>query len=78
MLAGSVYLYDCPCEPYIPIYLIVSGCFAILSALSDIFQRCIFKQEHTQVQPDGRIRVNPIDCIVNTFLFAWFIAGMCI
>jgi hypothetical protein len=72
---GSVYVYDCPRERFIPVYLIVSGVFAIVAALSDIIQRCICKENHQQVQPDGRIRLNPIDCLSNVFLFAWFIAG---
>ncbi|XP_069375308.1 transmembrane protein 272 [Paralichthys olivaceus] len=70
---GSVYLDDCPVQPYIPIYLIVSGVFGLMLALLSCLP-C------TQQPTDGS--TNPLSrlCVLwnsmtSCFLFCWFIAG---
>jgi len=65
-------LHDCPYERYIPIYLIVGGCFGIVKNLSNIVQRVNNKREN---RDDDNARTNPFDGTLNCFLFAWFIAG---
>lgn len=69
---GSIYIHDCPKEHYIPIYLIVAGCFGVLKNLLNLGQRCKNKQEDRE---EENAKTNPVDGILNCFLFAWFIAG---
>ena len=66
-------MHDCPYERYIPIYLIVGGCFGIVKNLSNIVQRARNKRENRE---DDNARTNPFDGTLNCFLFAWFIAGL--
>jgi len=65
-------LYDCPYERYIPIYLVVGGCFGIVKNISNIVQRVRNKRENRDEQ---NARTNPFDGTLHCFLFAWFIAG---
>ena len=67
-----MFLYDCPYERYIPIYLVVGGCFGIVKNLSNMIQRVHNKREN---RDDDNARTNPFDGTLNCFLFAWFIAG---
>jgi hypothetical protein len=69
---GSIYLHKCPCEGYIPIYLIVGGCFGVVKNLSNMAQR--IKNKHEDNDEDNA-RTNPFDGILNCFLFGWFITG---
>jgi len=71
--AGSVYLYDCPYERYIPIYLIVGGCFGFVKNISSIVQRIRNKREN---RDDDNAKTNPFDGVLNCFLLAWFISGL--
>ncbi|KAJ8298247.1 hypothetical protein KUTeg_024778 [Tegillarca granosa] len=36
IVIGAIYLHDCPAERYIPIYLIVAGCFGLVKNLSSL------------------------------------------
>uniref|UniRef100_A0A3Q3IJB9 Uncharacterized protein n=1 Tax=Monopterus albus TaxID=43700 RepID=A0A3Q3IJB9_MONAL len=70
---GSVYLNDCPRQPYIPIYLIVVGVFGmVLSVLS-----CLpCAQEPTDGTSNPLSRVCATwNSLTSLFLFCWFIAG---
>ena len=72
LCTGSVYLHDCPLERYIPIYLIVAGCFGVIKNISSVVQRCKNRKEE---RDEENAKSNPFDGIVSCFLLAWFIAG---
>lgn len=64
---GAVFLYDCPKQPYIPIYLLVSGVFTLVL---DVVAWC------------PCLKILKCVCalyvwylLVGLFLFCWFIAG---
>jgi len=67
---GSIYLDDCPRERYIPIFLIVSGVFGVLRALSTSIHSI-----RNRDKEENEKKANPFDGLVGCFLFAWFIAG---
>jgi len=69
---GSIYIHDCPYERFIPIYLIVGGCFGIVKHLSNMGQRIRNKREN---RDEENANTNPFDGVLNCFLLAWFIAG---
>ena len=69
---GAIHLDDCPAERMIPIYLIVAGSFGAAKNLFSLVQRC--RKNEEEREEDSK-KVNPIEGIVNCFLFAWFIAG---
>uniref|UniRef100_T1J3Z8 Transmembrane protein 272-like n=1 Tax=Strigamia maritima TaxID=126957 RepID=T1J3Z8_STRMM len=70
IIIGSMYLHNCPAEPYIPIYLIVGGAFGSLKNLMSCGSR--YRRDDTD---ENHLRQNPVDMIINCFLFAWFITG---
>ncbi|KAM9827325.1 transmembrane protein 272-like [Neosynchiropus ocellatus] len=69
---GAMHLDDCPIQPYIPIYLIVFGVFSIVVSI-------ISALPWTRQPRDERTALGGILLVIrnvlNTFLFAWFIAG---
>lgn len=70
---GAIHLQDCPKQPYIPIYLLVSGVFALVLGLLSCLP-C------TQEPEDGTQTLLSSLCtawnsLVSLFLFCWFIAG---
>ncbi|XP_013381082.1 uncharacterized protein LOC106152136 [Lingula anatina] len=69
---GSVYLYQCPIQRFIPIYLIVGGVFGIIKNLSSFGQRARNQKED---KTDENAKTNPFDGLLGCFLCAWFIAG---
>lgn len=72
---GAYYLNDCPAERYIPIYLIVGGCFAyfrmVLSIGLKVKQRCCGRES----DEDREEEVNQCHTLLDCFQLAWFIAG---
>lgn len=88
IVVGSIHLNDCPVERYIPIYLIVGGCFG---ALQTILTFSLRLKNHREDKNEGRgrqqqnedgsgntdsnARPNPGSGIISCFLLAWFIAG---
>ena len=70
---GAVYKDDCPAEKYIPIYLMVGGAFGIVKNLINLGQRVKNRKEE---RDEENAKTNPVDSLLNCFLFAWFIAGM--
>ncbi|XP_006824883.1 transmembrane protein 272-like [Saccoglossus kowalevskii] len=74
IVMGSLYLHDCTIEPYIPIYLIVGGCFGVLKNLVSLGQRAKRHQDDDGDQEDN-VRSDPFNSLLNCFLLAWFIAG---
>ncbi|XP_053272572.1 transmembrane protein 272 isoform X1 [Pleuronectes platessa] len=70
---GSVYLDDCPVQPYIPIYLIVSGVFGVMLAL-------LTCMPFSQTPEDCTSSPIKLVCVTwnslsSCFFFCWFIAG---
>ncbi|KAM6970387.1 transmembrane protein 272-like [Aplochiton taeniatus] len=70
---GGMNLKSCPQQPYIPIYLVVSGVFSLVLALLSCLP-C------TREQEDGEQSLASSLCtlwnsLVSLFLFCWFIAG---
>ncbi|KAG8181408.1 hypothetical protein JTE90_023571 [Oedothorax gibbosus] len=61
VVIGSLYLDECPVQPYIPIYLVVGGSFGIFY---NFISSCC--------QSDKR---SCFDDIMSLFLFVWFILG---
>lgn len=82
IVLGVKYKDDCPRQKYIPIYLIVAGCFGALKSLINIFEKVCQWTRKNRGDDDGddddtteRKRPNPLDSLVSCFLLAWFIAG---
>lgn len=44
---GVKHLEDCPVEPYIPIYLLVGGCFGLLKVLSMLWMQVRYRRYRT-------------------------------
>ena len=74
IVIGAIYVDDCPAERYIPIYLIVAGCFSIVKDLSSLIQKCLNRNEEEE-QEVGSNPTNVFDGLIGCFLFAWFICG---
>ncbi|KAA0701429.1 hypothetical protein E1301_Tti024080 [Triplophysa tibetana] len=70
---GGIYLNDCPKQPYIPIYLLVSGVFALVLALLSCLP-CTQEPEDGTQTPLSRLCTS-WNSLVSLFLFCWFIAG---
>lgn len=66
---------DCPAERYIPIYLIVAGCFSTARNLSAIGRRCKAKMEGQDAEEENNRKINFLETVVDCFMIAWFIAG---
>lgn len=67
---GSVYLNECSAERYIPIYLIVGGCFGLLqNILSSTFKIISFFKSNDNSSPSPGLG------LLYLFTFSWYIAG---
>ena len=83
--AGALYLDKCPRERFIPIYLLVGGCFGVMKT---IFNKGITFRHHqsfdtgmpfrhygSDEDDSEKAEPNTIGSVVDCFLFAWLIAG---
>ncbi|XP_041094317.1 transmembrane protein 272-like isoform X2 [Polyodon spathula] len=69
---GSLYLNDCPVQPRIPIYLIVSGVFVLSLDLVS----CVPRGERVEEgESFYRSFINTWSSLASLFLFIWFITG---
>ncbi|KAK1142611.1 transmembrane protein 272-like [Acipenser oxyrinchus oxyrinchus] len=69
---GSLYRNDCPVQPYIPIYLIVSGVFVlVLDLVSCVPQG----QEGEEGATVCHNLIKTLNSLASLFLFIWFITG---
>ncbi|PFX28256.1 uncharacterized protein LOC111326521 [Stylophora pistillata] len=68
IVIGAKYKDDCPVEEMIPIYLIVAGAASLFANC------CTCGVKYNQQENDGQT-VNPLQALVQFFLFAWFICG---
>ncbi|XP_065834588.1 transmembrane protein 272-like [Oscarella lobularis] len=75
IVIGAIYLHDCPCQRYIPIYLIVLGSFGIVRTGSSLLQKCFKKEEDDEENYEQKKKPNSFDSLIGLFLFAWFICG---
>ena len=66
---GAKYKDECPEEPLIPIYLIVAGAFGLVANCCSCGIRY---QEGGQSEERS---VNPMQLVVQLFIFAWFVCG---
>lgn len=69
---GAIHLHDCPIERFIPIYLIVGGCFGVVQSVMTTSLRI---KNQRQKKDEENARPHPASGIVSCFLLAWFIAG---
>jgi len=71
--AGVIYLYDCPVQRFIPIYLVVGGVFTVaqlgVGLVKSACQRRVNDRERIEKSCDSGAS------IVACFVTAWFIAG---
>ncbi|XP_063722968.1 transmembrane protein 272-like isoform X2 [Symsagittifera roscoffensis] len=72
IVIGALKLDDCRAEPYIPKWLLIMGCFGLLKNLLSLGQQVFNKARDNKEKNASK---NPIECILDLFLFAWFIAG---
>ncbi|XP_056601297.1 transmembrane protein 272-like isoform X1 [Triplophysa dalaica] len=70
---GGIHLNDCPKQPYIPIYLVVSGVFALVLGLLSCLPCTQEPEDGTQTPLSGLCTA--WNSLVSLFLFCWFIAG---
>jgi len=74
--AGVIYLYDCPVQRFIPIYLVVGGVFVVgelgIGLVKSLCQRRVTDRERIEKSCDSG------GSIVACFVTAWFIAGQCL
>ncbi|CAF96699.1 unnamed protein product [Tetraodon nigroviridis] len=70
---GAVHLHDCPREPYIPVYLIVSGVFGLALAVLSCLP-CARQAKDEPANPLSRV-CTAWNSLTTSFLFCWFIAG---
>ncbi|XP_029696695.1 uncharacterized protein isoform X2 [Takifugu rubripes] len=70
---GAVHLDDCPREPQIPIYLIVSGVFSLALALLSCLP-CSRQVNDEPTNPLSRV-CTAWNSLTTFFLFCWFVVG---
>lgn len=66
---GGLYLHDCPQGEYIPVYLLVGGCFGIVRELLNFAARVRYCGD------EERVRQSSTLILINCFLLGWFILG---
>jgi len=71
-------MYDCEAQKFIPIYLVVFGCFMLMQNLSSLCQNITNRRSRKEeIEDQGLSKKGACDSIIGCFLFAWFICGMC-
>ena len=66
---GAKYKDECPVEPLIPIYLIVAGAFGLVANC------CSCGIRYKEGGQSEERSVNPMQLVVQLFIFAWFVCG---
>jgi len=69
VLIGVKYQDECPVEPLIPIYLIVAGACGLVGNC------CSCGIRYQEGDQGGERSVNPLQLVVQLFVFAWFVCG---
>lgn len=78
LLVGAAHLHDCPIQPMIPRYLVVSGCLSIFKTVLDIgFKLKQRRDLGPEADGERRPKGTPIwlESFINIVLFSFFIAG---
>lgn len=77
LFIGSYYLNDCSCQPFIPVYLIVSGCLLFLLIVYALYKVCkpTVETETSFEFAETSNRYRYLKDLLTLFVFAWFIAG---
>ncbi|ELU12415.1 hypothetical protein CAPTEDRAFT_212353 [Capitella teleta] len=75
VIIGIAYLDDCPIERFIPIYLVVTGCFLMAKGLLAIAEAYHKKELNTDEQYKRPKMFICCDAPIGCFLFCWYIAG---
>uniref|UniRef100_A0A3Q3ISB3 Uncharacterized protein n=1 Tax=Monopterus albus TaxID=43700 RepID=A0A3Q3ISB3_MONAL len=65
IVVGAVYLYDCPIQPYIPIYLIVMGVISMVLRMFSLLP----------CTADSSVLYRICSHVIHLFRFCWFITG---
>jgi len=73
IVIGALNLQNCPAEPYIPIWLVVTGVFALLKSAANFYYRA--RRPPGQLAQPSDINPNPFDGLLSCFLIVWFIIG---
>ncbi|XP_042155980.1 transmembrane protein 272-like [Oncorhynchus tshawytscha] len=71
---GGMFLENCPQQRYIPIYLVVTGVFALALAVLSCLP-CTREQDEGEQQSPLSSLCTAWNSLVSLFLFCWFIAG---
>jgi len=72
IVIGAIYLKGCTLNEYIPIWLIVTGCFGLMKNISSLIHQITNMKNN---EKDKNAETTSLDCLTGIFLFAWFIAG---
>lgn len=75
-MLGSMKMKMCPIERYIPIYMVVGGCFALARNSITLIRRIASRKEEQPEENSPMSKTMPIDTVISCFMFAWFVAGM--
>ncbi|PVD34316.1 hypothetical protein C0Q70_05587 [Pomacea canaliculata] len=71
IVIGAYYLHDCPAERYIPIYLVVGGCFAFLRMFISVGLRIRRACNPRESDEDREEIMNPLNSLLDCFQIAW-------
>jgi len=64
LLSGSLYIFDCPAEHFIPIYLVVGGCGGLITTFTSLVDRCQRRGiDEYDRHHDRRNSVSPISAL---------------
>lgn len=77
VVLGSMNIHRCPIEPYIPVWLIITGVFSLFKSATNFYYRA---KRHREGRPPSvsDINPNPFDGLLSCFLIVWFIIGILI
>ncbi|XP_040564009.1 uncharacterized protein [Lepeophtheirus salmonis] len=71
IVIGSMYLHQCPAEPYIPLFLVVGGSFSVFKYLIGVMARVWCQDTDNYCRKKAR----HAQSLISFFLCGWFIGG---
>ncbi|XP_014260493.1 uncharacterized protein LOC106673068 [Cimex lectularius] len=72
-IIGSNYLYDCPVNSHIPLYLLIGGLIGLFKPVFHLFHR--FKYGPQPRDDEAFAKNSSLQSLLNCSLMAWFILG---
>jgi len=75
LIVGSLNVHNCPEQPYIPIFLIVTAVFAILRSLAHYYYRWAHPKIVKSTTEEVQSKPSFVSNIINLFLIIWFFCG---